>query len=207
MRLRAEPERPLTGQRLSPASGSVFSKMKAQRSDRLRIDSVRLDSGGRIGMTLCPGKKQRGAMSGDWDRDLADDLDVIAGWGAWAVVSVILPEGLMALCVHNIGEQVNERGMRWYHLPVSDGGVPDHTFEQSWGAAGLELRRALRGGSRILIHCKGGLGRTGMLAARLLVELGDSPEEAIRKVRHARRGAIETSEQERHVFRCRKLEE
>ncbi len=156
-------------------------------------------------MTLCPGKKQRDAMSGDWDRDLADDLDVIAGWGASAVVSVILPEELMMLDVHNIGEQINARGMQWYHLPVPDGGVPDHTFEQSWASAGLELRRALRGGSKILIHCKGGLGRTGMLAARLLVELGESPEEAIRRVRDARRGTIETLEQERHVLRCRKL--
>ena len=41
-------------------------------------------------------------------------------------------------------------------------------------------------------HCKGGLGRAGMISARLLVELGTEPEKAIRMVRRARSGAIET---------------
>jgi hypothetical protein len=44
-------------------------------------------------------------------------------------------------------------------------------------------------------HCKGGLGRAGMMAARLLVELGVAPEQAIRDVRCARPGAIETPAQ------------
>ena len=38
--------------------------------------------------------------------------------------------------------------------------------------------------------------------ACLLVELGESPDEAIRKVRSARNGAIENRLQERHVERC-----
>lgn len=47
----------------------------------------------------------------------------------------------------------------------------------------------------MLVHCKGGLGRAGMIAARLLVELGMPPDTAIRQVRLARRGAIETPAQ------------
>ena len=37
--------------------------------------------------------------------------------------------------------------------------------------------------------------RAGMMAARLLVELGVEPEEAIHRVRRARKGAIETPSQ------------
>jgi ADP-ribosyl-[dinitrogen reductase] hydrolase len=33
---------------------------------------------GRIGITFCPGKKQPGAMTGAWDRDLCVDLHAIA---------------------------------------------------------------------------------------------------------------------------------
>ena len=53
----------------------------------------------------------------------------------------------------------------------------------------------LRNGEDVLVHCKGGLGRAGMMAARLLVELGMEPEAAIQAVRHARKGAIETPAQ------------
>ena len=47
----------------------------------------------------------------------------------------------------------------------------------------LALLARLRDGESIVLHCKGGLGRTGMVAARLLVELGCMPEEAIVAVR------------------------
>ena len=47
----------------------------------------------------------------------------------------------------------------------------------------------------MLVHCAAGLGRTGMLAAMLLTELGVSPTDAIRRVRAARPGAIETEAQ------------
>ena len=40
-------------------------------------------------MTFCPGKRQRGAAIGDWERDLAADLARIADWGAAAVVTLM----------------------------------------------------------------------------------------------------------------------
>mgnify|MGYP003345722415 CR=1 FL=1 len=54
------------------------------------------------------------------------------------------------------------------------------------------IERLLRAGANVPVHCKGGLGRAGMMAARLLVELGQPADEAIRAVRRARPGAIET---------------
>ena len=43
------------------------------------------------------------------------------------------------------------------------------------------------------------MGRTGTVAARLLVELGEEPDAAIQRVRAARRGTIQTAAQEAHV--------
>jgi protein-tyrosine phosphatase len=60
-------------------------------------------------------------------------------------------------------------------------------------------------GSDVVVHCKGGLGRAGMMAARLLVELGMPPEQAIKEVRRARKGAIETSAQEVLVKRTKHI--
>jgi ADP-ribosyl-[dinitrogen reductase] hydrolase len=51
----------------------------------------------------------------------------------------------------------------------------------------------------VLVHCKGGLGRAGTVAALMLLELGMTPSDAIRMVRQARKGAIETPGQEQYV--------
>jgi protein-tyrosine phosphatase len=82
--------------------------------------------------------------------------------------------------------------MIWVHLPIHDYCVPSETFEENWQIYGKYIRTRLRNGENIVIHCKGGLGRAGMIAARLLAELGVDPERAIRLVRMARSGAIET---------------
>lgn len=62
------------------------------------------------------------------------------------------------------------------------------------------LLEAARQGKRIFIHCRGGLGRTGTLAGRLLIENGLEPEAAINEVREARKGAIETALQEYYLL-------
>jgi len=58
-----------------------------------------------------------------------------------------------------------------------------------------------QGGATVAVHCRAGLGRSGLVAACLLVHLGASAETAISCVRAARPGAIETPEQEAFVAR------
>jgi ADP-ribosyl-[dinitrogen reductase] hydrolase len=138
-------------------------------------------------------------MSGEWERDLAVDLDAVRNWGAAAVVTLVEPKELTLLKVERLGEEVLRRNMAWFHLPIVDASIPDQRFEQQWDVAGAEVRALLRGGHDVLVHCRGGLGRAGMIAARLLVEVGMEPAEAIARVRAIRPGAIETPEQERFV--------
>lgn len=154
---------------------------------------------GRIGVTFCPGKKQLSAVSGAWDRDLGIDLDAIAAWGAAAVVTLVEEHELESLQVTGLGAEVRARHMAWYHLPIRDVSVPDAVFEAAWESAGEHLRRLVRSGFAVLVHCKGGLGRAGTIAARLLAELGMAPPEAIKAVRRVRPGSMETRTQEAHV--------
>jgi ADP-ribosyl-[dinitrogen reductase] hydrolase len=173
---------------------------KTSLSDPLRIDTIALAEGGRIGLTFCPGKKQAHAASGSWDRDLATDLQAIRDWGAVTVLTFMEPQELEAHQVADLGGSVEALGMDWLQLPVRDGGVPGEGFEQAWLYAGHRLRSQLLSGRSVLLHCRGGLGRTGMIAVRLLIELGRQPEEAIAAVRAARPGAIETEAQLRYVL-------
>jgi len=89
--------------------------------------------------------------------------------------------------------------MIWFHLPIVDVSIPDARFEKEWSAAGEELCSILRRELDVLVHCRGGLGRAGTIAARLLIELGMEPTKAIEHVRSVRPGAIETTDQENFV--------
>jgi len=181
--------------------------MRTSVSHPLQIAAIGVPAGGRIGVTFCPGKVQPGSMTGGWRRDLALDLDAIATWGATAVVTLLEDHEIDALHVPQIGAEVAARHMDWLHLPIPDVSTPDTTFEALWALAGEALRDRLRSGFDILVHCKGGLGRAGMVAARLLAELGVAPDQAVAKVRVARPGAIETEAQLTHVLSVQILPE
>ena len=178
-------------------------------NDPLRIAEVQpRPDHGRIGVTPCPGKKDDHGMSGRHDRNLTVDLDAVRDWGAAAVVSLITDDEFGLLSVRDLGDEVRARHMTWLHLPIRDGHPPPaDTFESAWEHAGAYLRSLLRSRFDVLVHCRGGLGRAGTVAARLLVELGARPADAIREVRRVRPGAIETAGQERHVEGCRPPDE
>jgi len=174
---------------------------KTSLTHPLKIAAIPIAAGfGRVGITFCPGKYDRNAMTGYWDRDLDLDLDAIRDWGAVAVVTLLEDREFALLRVERLGEEVMRRNMSWFHLPIVDGSTPDEQFERQWESAGNELRSILRGGGDVLVHCRGGLGRAGTIATRLLVELGMEPVIAMERVRSRRPGAIENTAQENYVL-------
>ena len=173
-------------------------------SSSLRIAAVTPgERHGRIGITLCPGKTDPVGLTGPWARGLDTDLDAVQRWGASAVVSLITDAEFDLLSVRDLPGAVRDRHMEWWHVPIPDGRPPGPDFEDACAVAGEAVRDRLSLGFDVLVHCRGGLGRAGTVAARLLVELGASPDDAIRRVREARSTlAIETTSQEAHVARC-----
>ncbi|MDA0364451.1 MAG: dual specificity protein phosphatase family protein [Chloroflexi bacterium] len=78
--------------------------------------------------------------------------------------------------------EVEALGFRWYGIPVGDFTAP--SVEQL--AAFVRLLDAqLAEGSRAVVHCQGGTGRTGTFAAAYLIARGQSAEDAIATVRGA----------------------
>jgi protein-tyrosine phosphatase len=172
--------------------------VRTSLTDPLRIDEVG-GGVGRIGICLCPGKRGSSLTGLHWERDLAADLDAIRHWRADAVLTLIEDHEFQALQVPQLGSQVQARGIAWHHLPIVDFHAPDARFEAAWAQRGPALLAQLRAGGRLLVHCRGGLGRAGTVAARMLVELDMPTDEAIAQVRRARPGAIETQEQVRYI--------
>jgi ADP-ribosyl-[dinitrogen reductase] hydrolase len=173
-------------------------KPRTSLSHPLQIATLPVEPGA-IGVTFCPGKQGDSVFGAPWARDLSLDLDAIQSWGASAVVTLVEAHELVSLGVPDLGDRVRERGIDWYHLPIVDLTAPDKCFETTWPTVATTLRQRVTGGGRVLVHCRGGLGRAGTVAACLLVEFGVRPEEAIQRVRIARPNAIETSAQERYV--------
>ncbi len=66
--------------------------------------------------------------------------------------------------------RLEEHGIAWHHFPVPDGLPP--SIAQLEAALRL-LRRMLRQGRVVLVHCYGGLGRTGVVAACLLLSVDE----------------------------------
>ena len=91
--------------------------------------------------------------------------------------------------------------MQYVRFPIVDGSVPDESSNLIWkNQLSPILINELKNGRKLFIHCRGGLGRTGLIAAKLLVELGLEPEQAISITRQVRKGAIENKSQERWVY-------
>lgn len=173
--------------------------MKTEDSS-LRIAEIAVGQhGGRIGITFAPGKKQPYGLTGSHDRDLDIDLDTVAAWGAAAVVTLMEAHELERVKIADIGAEVRRRHMEWHHAPIVDVTAPGPAFESAWPALSSQLRGLLARGARVLVHCRGGRGRAGMVAARLLVEQSLPSSEAVAMVRAVRPGAIETLAQEAWV--------
>ncbi len=84
-----------------------------------------------------------------------------------------------------------------------DMGAPDKDFKYKWETTKVLLKNELIDGKNIVLHCRGGKGRAGTIAAILLIEFNYEKQEAIDLVRSRRKGAIESKIQEDFIFSYR----
>ena len=174
--------------------------VRTSDSHPLRINRLNVPGWpGSFGLTFCPGKKSDSIYGGNWDRDLDKDLASLRDWGASAVLTLLEDHEFALLGVPNFPAAMKAQPFEWHYLNIRDSDVPDDRFESAWPAVREKLAAVLKSGGSVVVHCRGGLGRTGLVVARFLVEEGMEPESAIALVRSVRPGALETWEQENHV--------
>jgi hypothetical protein len=177
---------------------------KTSVTDPIRVDWIPVPearSAGRLGITIAPGKKASGS-SGPWNRDLGTDLRRLRQvWKVDTLVTLLPEHELDTLGIPKIGAGCAPQELEWRHLPVEDGGVPDQ-FDSEFTRLLSDVVGQLRRGRRVVLHCRGGLGRAGTIAACTLVAMGATPAEAIRRVRSGRsKKAIETRQQEEFIHK------
>lgn len=127
--------------------------------------------------------------------DYRGDLDLIRDWQPGLVISLATEIEMLAAGGRHLGTDIQSLASRWAHLPVEDYGVPTPEIEARWPAVSRSARQALAGGGRVLVHCRGGCGRSGMVALRLMIECGEPAASALKHLRHVRPCAVETKAQ------------
>ncbi len=160
---------------------------------------------GKIGLCPCPGRKYPPVLGTHTNHDLSRDLLSIRNFPA-AVLVTLMEMGELDWAGPRLAElqaACGALGLQHLYLPIEDGGIPDPQWEAGWQRHGPGLHGLLRAGHNIIFHCRGGRGRAGLAATRMLIETGEDPAPAMSRVRDARSGAIETRDQEAYLLRLR----
>ncbi len=128
---------------------------------------------------------------GDW---LKDDIANWKGAPIDTVLSLLTPEEEKDLDLRDEAGEVRAQGMEFLSFPILDRQTP--VSEAKWFEVLDRVGRELSSGKNVLVHCRQGIGRSGLVAVCLLVKKGMSPGAAIESVSAARGISVpETSEQ------------
>jgi hypothetical protein len=169
---------------------------------------------GRLGMTLLPGRRCPGLMAKQ-PRDIELDAQALTAFGVDVFVLLVEDYELIACGVPMFSAVLAAHGIPVLRCPIIDGQTPRDKSRATRPLSGQvatapgdiaaftalieEIEGRLRKGQTIGVSCRGGLGRTGILAACLLKRGGLDANTAMAVVRRSRPGAIENASQEAFI--------
>jgi protein-tyrosine phosphatase len=122
---------------------------------------------------------------------LAADVRALADLGATCVLTLTPQAELQKAGSADLAAVLAAQGMDWLHLPIDDFGTPSPAQQADWDALSRMVQARIDKGETIAIHCRAGLGRTGMIALRLMAQHGELPETALARLRASRPGSVE----------------
>jgi protein-tyrosine phosphatase len=120
------------------------------------------------------------------------------GAGVDTVLSLLTPDEEQALDLTAESRVAKHEGLMFLSLPIPDRQVPSSPSEVV--PVLDELNAALLAGRKAVIHCRQGVGRSGMIAACLLAMRGTDPATAVAELERVRGTSVpETAEQRRWI--------
>lgn len=126
-------------------------------------DILQLTNHAKLIFTPCPGTR---------DTTLDGAVKSLAEAGATALITAMPMAELATYQVEKLPKVCSAHGIKWIHLPVEDDKSPEQAFTEQLHQHKPELLELINNIATIAIHCKGGSGRTGLIAAVLLLESG-----------------------------------
>jgi len=126
--------------------------------------------------------------------NVASTISEIAALGFHQVVSLLEPAEADALGLAREAELVTARSMKFISFAIPDMGLP--ACSEDFMRLAQLLFTEIEAGTNTLIHCRGGIGRSGLLAAAVLLQGGKDVQAAFAQVSRMRgRQVPETAQQ------------
>ena len=157
------------------------------------------DVKGKVFLTCFPGRNGEKFF---FDEGIfLEELNNFSSHNSSTIVTFVEDKEIEKLCDKKFFvRKIYSHNLKWIHMPIEDLKAPDPKFMDKWQTTKVLLKNDLIEGKNIILHCMGGKGRSGTIAALLLIEFGEKHKEAIEIVREKRKGAIETKEQEDFIL-------
>ncbi|HEY1801335.1 MAG TPA: dual specificity protein phosphatase family protein [Terriglobales bacterium] len=128
---------------------------------------------------------------GDW---LEDEISSWRRSGVDTVLSLLDAEEELELNLKDEAKEAKLQGMKFFSLPIPDRQVPSSEAKLTKTLEALDAD--LQSGKNLAVHCRQGIGRSGLIATCLLIRKGFSPQAAVEIVSAARGVNVpETAEQ------------
>jgi protein-tyrosine phosphatase len=151
-----------------------------------------LPTPGRVALSSCPGRPDLGST-------VRDDIEHLVRQQIGVVVSLVDDREMEFYGAYGVRAGVREAGLRSLYFPFVDTQPPEDLFATR--SLCRQILSWLGEGEHVLLHCIGGWGRSGTLAASLLTHQGFAAARAIALVRAARSPrCVESRAQERFVM-------
>jgi protein-tyrosine phosphatase len=129
---------------------------------------------------------------GDWLRDET------AAWheaGFDLVVSLLEPEEAAQLMLEEEAAAAAESGIAFRPFPIPDRGVP--ASQDAVAELATEIVDGLEEGKAVAVHCRQGIGRSGLIAGGVLVAGGVDAAKALQTISQARGLDVPETEEQR----------
>lgn len=149
-----------------------------------RVSELRLGNGW-LGISPIPGR------TADYSVEFASLL----AWEPTLVLTMTTLREMMRVGAEDLGADLEAAGVQWHHLPIADFGAPEDETNSRWPGVSELAHSELQKGGKVLAHCYGGCGRSGMALMRLMVEAGEDADPALARLRDVRPCAVEAEEQ------------
>ena len=176
-----------------------MTKVKTSAQSPIHVALLPSPFEGKVGLTLAPGKHQYSKSGYKWERDLNQDLDrLVSAFDAKVLICLLEDHELKRLKIPNLVRAAEQRGMEVHRLPIPDGGVLPN--QRPVEATVKVIVDAVKVGKNVVVHCAGGLGRSGTVGGCFLVETGMDGREAVETLHRCRsKRSPETKGQERFI--------
>lgn len=183
----------------APQGGRQRRSVRTSETDPIGVSWLDAPGGRALGITFAPGKHASSQIGAPWRRDLELDLLRLRCFHRVdTLVCLLEDDEIERLGMHGYEQCVHAHAMELLRLPIPDGHEPSMLGARSVVRA---IRSRLDAGRRLVVHCRGGLGRAGTIAGCVLVASGIAPSDALELLVRARGASCPETDAQRAFVR------